>query len=134
LKEFIVMPVELSRRALIGGGIGFAAGLSAAAHVLVLAADEGTKTALPADGGIAPWDYWLSKSGSGSLRPVAAAILAASPYNTQPWLFRLSGDRIELFADEDRNLGARSIHFAASSTWDWGAPQKMPVWRLHPKE
>jgi hypothetical protein len=106
LEEFILMPIELSRRALIAGGVGFAAGLSAAGHVLVLAADEGTKAALPADGGIAPWDYWLSNSGSGTLRLAAAAILAASPYNTQPWLFRLSRDRIELFADEGRNLGA----------------------------
>jgi hypothetical protein len=106
LKEFIVMPVDLSRRKLIASGLGLAAGLSAAGHVFVLAADEKTRAALPKEGGIAPWDYWLSNSGSGTLRLAAAAILAASPYNTQPWLFRLSEDRIELFADEDRNLAA----------------------------
>jgi hypothetical protein len=100
------MPVELSRRELITGAIGFTAGLSAAGHVLVLAADEKIKATLPAEGGLAPWDYWLSNSGSGALRLAAASILAASPYNTQPWLFRLSEDRIELFADEGRNLAA----------------------------
>src|SRR5262249_24742405 len=100
------MPVELSRRRLIAGGVCFAGGLSAAGPVLVLAADEKTKATLPAEGGLAPAVYRLSNASSGTLQLAAAAIAAASPYNTQPWLFRLSEDRIELFADEDRNLAA----------------------------
>jgi hypothetical protein len=95
---------KLSRRELITGGIGFAAGLSGAGHMLVFAAGENTASILPSEAGTAPWDYWLSNSGSGTLRLASAAILAANPYNTQPWLFRLSEDRIELFADEGRNL------------------------------
>jgi hypothetical protein len=88
---------ELSRRRLITGGLGFAAGLSGAGHVLVFAAGEGAVSILPSEVGTAPWDYWLSNSGSGTMRLASAAILAANPYNTQPWLFRLSEDRIELF-------------------------------------
>ena len=35
-----------------------------------------------------------------------AAILAASPHNTQPWLFKLTSSSIELFIDTKRNVGA----------------------------
>lgn len=34
-----------------------------------------------------------------------AAILAANPHNSQPWLFRVGETSIDLFADRDRNLG-----------------------------
>jgi nitroreductase len=37
---------------------------------------------------------------------VRAAILAASPHNTQPWLFRVTSSRIELYLDTARNVGA----------------------------
>jgi len=32
------------------------------------------------------------------------AILAPSSHNTQPWLFRISGDRLDLYADRSRGL------------------------------
>src|SRR5215208_288452 len=32
------------------------------------------------------------------------AVLAASGHNTQPWLFRISGDKVELYADRTRGL------------------------------
>lgn len=35
-----------------------------------------------------------------------AAILAASPHNTQPWLFKVTGSSIELHLDTRRNVGA----------------------------
>src|SRR5262249_61921329 len=35
-----------------------------------------------------------------------AAILAANPHNSQPWLFRVSDTRIDLFAAANRNLGS----------------------------
>jgi len=37
---------------------------------------------------------------------VMCASLAANPHNTQPWRFRLFQDRIEVYADRERNLGA----------------------------
>ncbi len=35
-----------------------------------------------------------------------AAILAASPHNTQPWLFKVTDSWIELYMDTQRNVGA----------------------------
>ena len=35
-----------------------------------------------------------------------SAILAASPHNTQPWLFKVTNSSIELYIDSSRNVGA----------------------------
>jgi hypothetical protein len=53
----------------------------------------------------APWDEWRTEAG-GPLDLVRAAILAANPHNTQPWLFQVTPSRINLFADRRRNLAA----------------------------
>jgi nitroreductase len=53
-----------------------------------------------------PWRDWRSDAAPGPLALVRAGILGASPHNTQPWLFRASATRIELYADTARNLGA----------------------------
>ena len=37
---------------------------------------------------------------------VAAGILAANPHDTQPWIFHVDDDRIAVYADLSRNLGA----------------------------
>ena len=37
---------------------------------------------------------------------VLCGTLAASPHNTQPWKFKPAKDRIEVYADRERNLGA----------------------------
>lgn len=52
-----------------------------------------------------PWKDWQSQS-DGPLALVRAAILAASPHNTQPWLFKVSDAQIELYADTRRFPGA----------------------------
>jgi hypothetical protein len=45
-------------------------------------------------------------TGGGALLLVRAAILAASPHNTQPRLFKVSDSSIELYIDTQRNVGA----------------------------
>ena len=36
----------------------------------------------------------------------AAVALAASPHNTQPWLFDVTDDAIDVYADRARHLGS----------------------------
>ncbi len=53
-----------------------------------------------------PWQLWNAPSLRGTpLALVAAAVLAANPHDTQPWLFQVSDSAIEIFADASRNLG-----------------------------
>lgn len=49
------------------------------------------------------WTNW--RQDKTPLGAVAAAILAANPHNTQPWIFGVAADRIELFADPSRRAG-----------------------------
>lgn len=60
--------------------------------------------ALGGDGGAAyeAWRQWRDDEGPRGV--VAAAVLAASPHNTQPWTFHLDGDRIEVHADPARQM------------------------------
>jgi len=53
-----------------------------------------------------PWDDWDSEGQDAARSIVRAAILASSPHNSQPWLFRIAPDKVDLFADPSRNLGA----------------------------
>ena len=54
-----------------------------------------------------PWKDWKTESeqGGGPLSLVASAILAANAHNTQPWLFVVNPNKIDLFADTKRNIG-----------------------------
>jgi nitroreductase len=52
-----------------------------------------------------PWKDWRDTT-DGPLALVRAAILAASPHNTQPWLFKVTSSSIELHIDTQRNVGA----------------------------
>ena len=54
----------------------------------------------------APWADWQGSPADGIKRPLRAAILAANPHDTQPWLFAVRDNRIDLYADRSRNLGS----------------------------
>jgi hypothetical protein len=51
-----------------------------------------------------PWSSWREQRGL--FRLVGAAILAPSPHNAQPWLFRVGSGRVDLYADRARWTGA----------------------------
>jgi hypothetical protein len=51
------------------------------------------------------WREWDTEAGGVPLALVRAAVLATNAHNTQPWLFRVSSDRIDLYAVLDRNIG-----------------------------
>jgi hypothetical protein len=52
-----------------------------------------------------PWDEWRGSDLDGHRRPLRSAILAASPHDTQPWLFAVSGASLAVYADRARHLG-----------------------------
>lgn len=54
----------------------------------------------------APWREFPDHELPPDLRAIGGAILASSPHNTQPWRFELDDGRIDVFVDDDRNLGA----------------------------
>jgi len=53
-----------------------------------------------------PWNDWRGHAGEGPRQTLRAAILAANPHDTQPWLFQPAGDSITVLADRSRHLGS----------------------------
>jgi len=91
--------------------IGRRALLKGAGAMLVLVAGGGVWRAadqgvFDPEGGPAfrPWKTWRAEE-EGPLALVSAAILASNAHNTQPWIFRVGGSRIDLFADYKRGIG-----------------------------
>jgi nitroreductase len=94
-------PNPWTRRTLLGGGFVIAA---AGAASLWRGIDTGV--ILPDQSPYDPWQEWANSQLGDPLSLISAAILAASPHNTQPWLFKIKDNTISIYADEDRNLGA----------------------------
>jgi hypothetical protein len=88
-----------SRRAVIAGGVGLA--LAALGY---RAWDRGVLTGATGPAYL-PWDEWRGSETDGNQRPLRAGIVAASPHNTQPWLFAVSPRTIGVYADRARHLG-----------------------------
>lgn len=96
--------VKLSRRNFVKGAI--AAGALLSAGGVIRAFDQGgfsTGRGSAYD----PWRAWTEEETGIEplLRLVKASILAANAHNTQPWLYRLHEQGIDMYADISRNIG-----------------------------
>ena len=63
------------------------------------------------------WRRWHGSQGDGLVGLVRSAVLAANGHNTQPWLFVVDRDRIDVFSDAARGEGAldpigRELHLS----------------------
>ena len=91
---------QLLRHGVLGGGTVLVLGSGGVGY---RAYDEGVfQTGV--GGAYDAWRDWSKQRGPMAL--IAAAILAANPHNTQAWSFRVSSDRIDMYADRARNIGA----------------------------
>ncbi len=95
--------ISTTRRGLLWTGGAMTLALSGG----VVFAAQGCTPDLSSDPAYAPWRLWNDPALRGTpLALVAAGILAANPHDSQPWLFRVTADGIDVFADPSRNLGA----------------------------
>lgn len=92
------------RRFLKGLGLGAGTVAVAAAGGLTWRAVDQGVFAAGTGPAYAAWDEW-NPPGHSTLDLVRASVLAANAHNTQPWLFRITPARIDLFAVPDRNIG-----------------------------
>jgi nitroreductase len=97
---------SVSRRTILQF-LGLGAGVVAVAGAtgLTWRAIDGGVFATGTGPAYAAWDE-ADHTGPDPMNLIRAAVLAANAHNTQPWLFTVSGDRIELFADLTRTIGA----------------------------
>lgn len=94
----------VSRRAVLRAfGIGAATVVVAGTGVLSYRVFD-TAVLDPGSGrAFEPWQDW--QQNPGPMGAVAAAVLAASPHNTQPWIFGVGPGAIDVFVDTSRTTG-----------------------------
>lgn len=90
----------VSRRTMLVGGAGAAVFAGLGYRVW----DRGVFSG-PHGPAYAPWSEWRGSLADGIEQPLHAAILAANPHDTQPWLFEVHNQSITVYADRARNLG-----------------------------
>ena len=97
---------KVSRRGFLGlAGVGGATLAVAGVGGLTWRAVEAGVFATGTGPAYAAWDQW-NRPSRGMLRLVRAAVLAANAHNTQPWLFRIDAEHIDLYADTGRSIGS----------------------------
>lgn len=99
--------IDLPRRNILKGSLKIAGGVAIAVSggVVYRAVEEDIFS--PFDGpAYEPWESWKTDPLSFPLATIQMAILAANPHNTQPWLFKVNQESVELFADRQRHLGS----------------------------
>ena len=92
-----------TRRTLLLAGAGL--GAAVAGGLLWRASDQGVFS-MGQGPAYEAWSAWPPRRETGPLALVQSAILAASPHNTQPWLFTIRDDSIDLLVDGKRNIGS----------------------------
>jgi hypothetical protein len=97
---------RISRRKMLAGA-GAGTLVLVAGGTVWRAADQGVFST-GQGAAYAPWDDWRTPT-QGPLNLVRAAILAANPHDSQPWLFHVSESRsethIDLYADARHRIG-----------------------------
>ena len=116
----------VSRRTMIVGGAG--AALIAGLGYRIW--DRGVFSG-PQGAAYAPWDEWRGSIVDGIEQPLRAAILAANPHDTQPWLFEAARRSPSRSMPTARAISARSIRSGARCIWAsaprsriWCAPRE----------
>ncbi|MEH1017121.1 hypothetical protein V6U90_29000 [Micromonospora sp. CPCC 206060] len=85
-------------------GVGALMAATAGAGLLSYRAYDNRVLGADRSGAFDGWRRWRDEPGLRGL--VAAASLAASPHNTQPWSFHLGDNHIDVYADDARRMGS----------------------------
>jgi hypothetical protein len=108
-KSFSGAGAQPSRRGFLAlaGGAVVSIGSAAAVAADVYGAKRGV-FASGAGPAYEPWQEW--EDGTAPLRLVRSGILAANAHNAQAWQFAISAERISVYADTRRDLGAVDLY------------------------